>query len=131
LTASRGGSEEARQLADLAGFAVLGAILAPARLVRAGPTACLVRRATGLPCPACGLTRSWNAAGRLDLRRSLADHPLGLVTLALAAYWATREPEAGATVPAPGRAALAALAIAWLGVWLVRLRAALLSPAAR
>lgn len=32
-----------------------------------GPTLCVFRIATGLPCPACGLTRSWVHMAHLEL----------------------------------------------------------------
>ena len=40
-------------------------------------TLCLFHRLTGLPCPACGLTHAWLAAGRGEWRLSWAWHPLG------------------------------------------------------
>jgi len=116
------GSVEARQLADLAGLAVLAAVLAPSRLVRGGPVVCVVRRFTGLPCPACGITRSWNAAARFELRRSLAYHPLGPLTFVLAALVATGDGRGADGGAARGRrAGAAALSAAWLAVWVTRL----------
>jgi hypothetical protein len=41
------------------------------------PVACAFRRATGEPCPGCGLTRSWSALGRGALAESIAYHRLG------------------------------------------------------
>ena len=48
---------------------------------------CPFRLATGLPCPGCGLTRSWVAAAHGDLSTAFADNafgPLSLVAVALA-----------------------------------------------
>ncbi|NIN93340.1 DUF2752 domain-containing protein [bacterium] len=45
------------------------------------PDMCILRAATGVPCPGCGLSRSMVAAINGDLRRSLAFHRLGLLTL--------------------------------------------------
>ena len=46
------------------------------------PSVCIFERATGLPCPGCGLTRSMTAAVRGDIAASLKHHRLGLATLA-------------------------------------------------
>lgn len=45
------------------------------------PSVCIFERATGLPCPGCGLTRSMTAAVRGDITASLSFHRLGLVTM--------------------------------------------------
>ena len=111
-----------RQLADLAALAVVGAILAPARLLHGGPTVCPFRRLTGRPCPACGLSRSWNAAARLDLAASLAFHPLGPPTLAAAIVAATGDRRRDGLSWLRSKPILGAFAAIWLGVWLVRLR---------
>jgi hypothetical protein len=54
------------------------------------PVACAFRRTTGLPCPGCGLTRSWAALGRGDLAQSLAYHRLGWVVMLYVAAQALR-----------------------------------------
>ena len=51
-----------------------------------GSTLCLLRRTTGLPCPTCGMTRSFCAMGRGDLRDAFRQHPLGPVLHALLAF---------------------------------------------
>ena len=121
MKASRA-STEARQLRTLARLAFLGALLAPSSLVHGGPTLCAVRRLTGLPCPTCGLTRSWQAATRLDIRRSIAFHPLGMPTIALAGVVGFGDGRMARRLAAPLPAT--ALGIGWIAVWLIRLRRA-------
>lgn len=55
-------------------------VISPDR-VEDGPVICPFRRLTGLPCPGCGLTRSWVhlAHGRWD--DAFAAHPFGLVAV--------------------------------------------------
>jgi hypothetical protein len=65
----------------VAAVLVAGAVVLPGALVRGSPIVCPFRRATGLPCPACGLTRSWQAAAHLRVGESLGYHPLGAATL--------------------------------------------------
>lgn len=43
------------------------------------PSVCLFYALTGLPCPGCGLTRSFVCLGHGHLRESLHWHPLGLI----------------------------------------------------
>lgn len=74
-----------------AAAAVAASFALPVAAVEAGPVLCLFRRLTGLPCPACGLTRSFvaTAHGQFDL--AFAQHlfgPLlfaGCIALVLAA----------------------------------------------
>ncbi len=42
------------------------------------PSVCLFYHLTGLPCPGCGLTRSFVCLGHGHLRESLHWHPLGI-----------------------------------------------------
>jgi hypothetical protein len=67
--------------ADLAAAAVLTAVFA-ASLAWTPPdeggfVLCIFNRITGLPCPGCGLTRSFCALGHGELARAAAFHPLG------------------------------------------------------
>jgi len=108
----------------LAALAILGASLLPAMVAEHGPVLCPLRLATGLPCPACGLTRSWRAALHGRPGDSLRFHPLGIVALGGAAAYAAgmdRRLEPGRRERlARGWPAFVAV---WLGVWLVRLGA--------
>lgn len=45
------------------------------------PELCTLKATTGLPCPGCGLTRSWVSAVHGDLGGSLGHHPLGWLVL--------------------------------------------------
>lgn len=80
----------------LLGVAVLLAPVAPGggeRITVAGvtvPEVCALERTIGLPCPGCGLTRSWVSAVHGDLRASLAHHPLGWLVLLYALAQAVR-----------------------------------------
>lgn len=57
--------------------ALLAAALIPAGGVDSGPVLCPFRLLTGIPCPACGLTRSWVHLAHGDVASSLANHPIG------------------------------------------------------
>ena len=61
-------------------------VLATAAIGGEGATLCLLRRTTGLPCPTCGMTRSFCAMGRGDLGDAFRQHPLGPVLYALLAF---------------------------------------------
>lgn len=47
-----------------------------------GPVLCPFRRVTGLPCPGCGLTRSWVYGAHGWWGESFNAHPFGLLLLA-------------------------------------------------
>lgn len=76
----------------IAGMLLAGAVLQPVMsggetaLTLLGvtlPTACTFRRATGLPCAGCGLTRAVVLLLHGRLSDSLAVHPFGAVVVAL------------------------------------------------
>jgi hypothetical protein len=48
---------------------------------KALPNLCVMRQASGLPCPGCGLTRSLAAAAHADWRGSLSQHRVGILIL--------------------------------------------------
>lgn len=66
-------------MALLAGLAV--AVAVPSADVESGPVLCPFRLLTGLPCPACGLTRSWVYLAHGQVGESFAAHPLGPATV--------------------------------------------------
>ena len=124
----------------VAAIALLVAALSPPSLIEAGPGFCPFRLSTGLPCPACGLTRSVVALVHGDLGASLYFHPLGLATVlvfvALVLFEVARWPRPAGRAPAhvggsapwatlltwAGSGTLPWIAVgAFLAVWVVRL----------
>jgi hypothetical protein len=129
-TASRSGSSIARPSRLLPFAAALGlvalAAVPPGRLSGL-PILCPIRRITGLPCPTCGMTRSWNAALRLDVSSSIRHHPAGILALAsMLAALSGADSRARLTRAVEGAPASLKLlaAAAWIGWWFGRLRAA-------
>jgi hypothetical protein len=104
-----------------AAILVFGAIALPRSLLRDEPVICPFRRATGLPCPSCGLMRSWQAAAHLRLRDSFGYHPLGAVTFLGAATLALAG-RPGTQRLAERRDLRLAAGVVWVANWLVRLR---------
>jgi hypothetical protein len=82
---------------------------------------CPFRRLTGLPCPACGLTRSWQAAAHVRPRDSFDQHPLGVVTLLAAAGIALTDADEMPRL-VDRRAVQLSAATVWTAAWLWRLR---------
>ena len=68
--------------AGLAALAVACAV-SPER-AESGPVLCPFRLATGLPCPGCGLTRSWVFIAHGDFGAALRVNPFGYLTMAAA-----------------------------------------------
>jgi hypothetical protein len=63
------------------GCLVVAAVSDP-RAVATGPVLCPFRLATGLPCPGCGLTRSWVYLAHGRWSEALGANPFGLVSMA-------------------------------------------------
>jgi hypothetical protein len=96
-----------------------------------GPDLCLVHRATGVACPACGLTRAAAAFARGELALSLRWHPLFLLLAGESAlFWLAWGLALGER-PGAGHSRVAALrrfaprlaignGILLLAVWIVR-----------
>ncbi len=65
------------------GVAAIGvAFLLSPDHIEDGPVLCPFRALTGLPCPGCGLTRSWVYAAHGWWRESFASHAFGMLLLA-------------------------------------------------
>jgi hypothetical protein len=84
---------------------------------------CLLRAATGWPCPGCGITTSLMALGSGDVGRAIRSNPAGLAVAAALAvqagvaargvWLAAGEARGGAWLRHQDRLLLAALAAAW------------------
>ena len=92
-----------------------------------GPVVCLFRRAGGVACPACGLTRAAGLAASARFGESFAAHPLFALMAAeiVAGWWLWGErlrgrAERAVRLVAPIVIATAALLVL---VWLARLTA--------
>lgn len=123
----------AAEVVAILGTGALGvAALLPAGGIEDGPVVCPFRLATGLPCPGCGLTRSWVYLTHGDLTRAFVNHPFGIVlavgVLTLLGYVVTRRlrhapaPSLDRIVRSPW---VIAILVAWLVFALVRLVLAL------
>ncbi|MGC4960432.1 DUF2752 domain-containing protein [Gordonia sp. DT101] len=112
-----------------AGLTALGlaTALGP-HVVERGPALCPFLRITGLPCPACGLTRSWVALGHGDVASAFSFNAFGplfmlvvaVVTVVAIAALATGRPvltRVQRTLTSP--VALAVLVV-WFGYGIVR-----------
>ncbi len=64
-----------RKIKKLTPFIAVAAILAVA-VVFSDVELCVFRRVTGLPCPSCGMTRSYLALFSGDIGRAFFMHPL-------------------------------------------------------
>ena len=82
LTAYLSGNNRQVSLALLLfGGAILAVGLIPVGGWESLPDLCLFHRLTALPCPTCGLTRSWAALVRGQVGISLRFHALGFPSL--------------------------------------------------
>ncbi len=83
LTRPRRGPAAAEWVAAT-GVGALGvaALLSP-DAIEDGPVICPFRLLTGLPCPGCGLTRSWVHLVHGGWQESLLAHPFGAVAVVL------------------------------------------------
>src|SRR5215203_7251255 len=112
----------------VAAILVAAAVALPRGAVRGWPVICPFRRVTGLPCPACGLTRSWQAAAEFRVGDSLGFHPLGAATLVGAVATALDEGD-GRPLFAERRGLRVVAIGLWLGAWLWSLRRTALARA--
>jgi hypothetical protein len=114
-----------------AGCLVAAAITSPDAVGR-GPVLCPFRLVTGLPCPGCGLTRSWVYLAHGRWADALAANPFGvvamtavlvlLVTVAVRLAQSRPLPSLSAALASPGFRIVASL---WLVFGVTRLALAL------
>jgi hypothetical protein len=96
-------------------------------------TVCFVRRATGVSCPGCGMTRALASLARGEWERAYSFHPLSfVVAVELVAGWlawgAWRLRDRPLVARSTVNATLIANAGALLLVWAVRLAQGTLPP---
>ena len=105
---------------------MLAALLIPDGTLDHTPVLCPFRLVTGIPCPTCGLTRSWVAFMHGHLRESVAYNPFGPLTVIVAVVLVLgihkRFPAVSRRLQS--RPVVGALVCVWVAVWLVRLQVA-------
>jgi len=108
------------ELLAAGGVAALGvACLLSPESIEDGPVVCPFRLLTGLPCPGCGLTRSWVYTVHGWWPEAFAAHPFGPVAIAfvlVVALLALRARLRGA--PAPRLRVRNPLILTVVGAWL-------------
>ncbi|GAA1461491.1 DUF2752 domain-containing protein [Williamsia maris] len=79
--------------------ALTTAVVVPESMSTNGPVLCPFRLVTGLPCPGCGLTRSWVAIGHGDLHGAFAYNAFGPLSMAFVASMVVLVAAVALTVP--------------------------------
>ncbi len=107
---------------------LVGAAVANPDTVGTGPVVCPFRLVTGLPCPGCGLTRSWVYLAHGRWGDAFAANPFGLVAMVAAVALVVTVANGlvtGTPVPSMTRIVTSrpffAVAAAWLVFGVVRL----------
>jgi hypothetical protein len=98
-------------------------------MTAAGPTLCPFALVTGVACPLCGMTRALLHLAQGDLAGAVAYHPLVLVVVAVAVVAVVLR-ATGRSWPAFARGlpAVIAVAVLFVGTWVVRLATSSLPP---
>jgi hypothetical protein len=120
-------SADGRRDLAIAGSALAclsAAFVIPQTAIEDGPVVCPFRLATGLPCPGCGLARSWVALAHGDVETAFARHAFGplLFVLSVAAVVAVGHRLVRGRRPAnlarlAGSRGGIALAVVWCAAW--------------
>ncbi|GAA2066519.1 DUF2752 domain-containing protein [Williamsia deligens] len=79
-SAPRGSVRTTALAAAVGAGAVVAAAVIPTSVVGNGPVLCPFRLVTGLPCPGCGLTRSWVAVAHGDVASAFSDNAFGPIS---------------------------------------------------
>jgi hypothetical protein len=133
-----GSGSDVAERAERLGRGALAAVAAGGALVLAGSITpvhlpCPTLALTGVPCPACGLTRLAGAVAHGRVAEAFTVDPAGVVLLALVGAVAAVHLLGRAGIrPAPSipsRAAVAALVVATALHWLTAMRGGMLPPA--
>ena len=114
-------TQELVQLQQLARAGITAAFLAPPQLVENGPVLCPFRRATGVSCPSCGLTRSWTAVAHGRFADGFRFHPLGPPAFVGAALLSLAPRRWLERIPPYPEQVIPAFVTLWIAVWLIRL----------
>jgi Protein of unknown function (DUF2752) len=104
------------RLRAIAALALVAAAVLPDRAVHGMPTLCWFRRIVGIPCPSCGLTRSWQATAHGRLRDGFRFHPYGPLTLA-AALWLMLDGAAEGRLASTSPRTRSIAVLAWFATW--------------
>jgi Protein of unknown function (DUF2752) len=125
---SSGGEVTTGALAAMSAAALTIATLANPDTIEDGPVVCPFRLMTGLPCPGCGLTRSWVYLAHGQWGDALAANPFGFVTVAAAValmvsvlFALGRRRPLPSLTPIFRSRGLKAILVAWIGYAVVRL----------
>ena len=87
----------------------------------AGVSICIIYHVTGLPCPACGMTRAFISLMRLELRQAFAWHPLFFLVPFIPLLALERMPYGGSIPPRLRDGIAWALLGLFILVWVVRM----------
>lgn len=112
---------QARTRQRVAVACLAAAVVWPVGRVDDGPVLCPVRRFTGVPCPGCGLTRTFVHALHGDVAAAFRAHAFGLLVVGLFVGWAVTGARHQGTVLDPQtwttgrrRTVLALVASGWI-----------------
>ena len=83
-------SKSLRIVSSLASFLAIRILSAQTNGFSNGPIFCPIRLVTGLPCPACGTTRSISSIAIGNFEQAWALNPLGFFAFTLAIAWAVK-----------------------------------------
>lgn len=81
---------------------------------------CIYKRALGIPCPGCGMTRAFISLAKLDIRSAFYYHPLFILPMFLAGLFLFKKKQFAAQIYKSNRFWLVILLIV-LSVYLYRM----------